>query len=73
MPLIPPTGKKYIIKRFGDRIITGNWDLTRNSVQGMKDATAELYCLGRTSKIIGCTKSTYSLMASWLYDVPLEV
>lgn len=65
--------KKYIIKRFGDRIITGNWDLTRNSVQGMKDATAELYCLGRTSKIIGCTKSTYSLMASWLYDVPLEV
>ena len=67
------TDKTFIKKKFGDRIITHNWNLTRNSVQGMKDATAELYCLGRTNKIIGCTQSTYSLMASWLYNIPLTL
>ena len=57
--------------RYHDRIITGKWDLRRNSRQGIKDAVADLYCLGSCNKIIGSTNSTYSYLASILYDKPL--
>lgn len=59
--------------RYGDKLIIGNWELKRNSVQGMKDAVAELYCLARTNKILGSSCSTYSLMASQLNDIPLVI
>lgn len=63
--------KDMLTKRYGSLIIPTSWNLTRNSVDGMKDAVADLYCLGRTNKIIGCTNSTYSLMASRLYQKEL--
>lgn len=63
--------KKALAERYKKRIVPTNWELSRCTVKGMKDATAELYCLGRTCKIIGCTNSTYSWMASQLYNVPL--
>lgn len=63
---------KYLIKeRYGSVAITHKWTLERNTVKGMKDAVAELYCLARTSKIIGSTNSTYSLMAQRLYQIPM--
>lgn len=63
--------KDMLIKRYKSLIIPTSWNLNRNSVEGMKDAVADLYCLGRTSKIIGCTNSTYSLIASILYQKKL--
>lgn len=59
--------KEYMVKLFGDRIMFGQWELGRKSVQGMKDAVAELFILGSTKKIIGSKGSTYSSMASQLY------
>lgn len=63
--------KAELKKRYGNIVITHQWTLERNSVQGMKDAVAELYCLARTSKLIGSTNSTYSLMAQRLYQIPI--
>lgn len=63
--------KSMIKKKYGNSIITHEWTLERNSVQGMKDAVAELYCLARTSKLIGSTNSTYSLVATRLYEIPI--
>lgn len=64
--------KTYMIEQFGEgRIIYGDWCLSRKSVQGMKDAVAELYILGRTKKIIGSKGSTYSTMASQLFGAEI--
>lgn len=62
--------KEDLKLRYGNNVITHNWVLERFSVQGMKDAVAELFCLARTNKIIGSANSTYSRMAANLYGIP---
>lgn len=65
--------KRFIVDRYGKRIITCERELSRSTVSGMQDAVAELYCLGRTSEILGSAYSTYSIDAAALYDIPLHV
>lgn len=66
--------KSFFTERYGaERIITKKWKLERNSLEGMKDAVAELWCLASTSKIIGSTNSTYSSMASHIFGAELIV
>lgn len=65
--------KSEMIKKYGNRIITQKISLRRNSTKGMKDAVVDLYCLGSTSKIIGSHHSTYSIIASQLYNIELIV
>ena len=55
--------------RYGNRIITTPLCLKRNSIQGMKDAVVDLYCLGSTRKIYGSYWSTYSDFASRLFNI----
>ena len=64
--------EKMFVQRFGDRIIYHDCELKRNSSKGMNGAVFDLYCLARTNKIIGSRCSTYSAMASWLYNTTLE-
>lgn len=59
--------------RYGERIITLPLCLRRNSLQGMKDAVVDLYCLASTKKIYGSSQSTYSIFASKLFDIELEI
>ena len=65
--------KKEMQELFPNKIITQEWELKRNTTNGMKDAVADLFCLGRTKKIIGSNSSTYSFMASHLYDIPIII
>ena len=67
------TVKEYLKGKFGEHILTEEFCLKRNSLQGMKDAVVDLYCLGSTSKIYGSSASTYSLCASQLFNRPLIV
>lgn len=60
-------------ERYKDRIITLELSLSRENKTGMQDAVVDLYCLAATSKIIGCTHSTYSLMASWIHNAQLQL
>lgn len=60
-------------ERYGDRIITLELSLSRKNKTGMQDAVVDLFCLAATSKIIGCTHSTYSLMASWIHNAELQL
>ena len=60
--------KDKICSLYGDRIITTPLCLERNSLQGMKDAVVDLYCLGYASKIYGSAHSTYSTFAAKLFD-----
>lgn len=63
--------KNDLRHQYGDKVIMHDWVLERFSVQGMKDAVAELFCLARTNKMIGSANSTYSMMAASLYNIPI--
>lgn len=65
--------RERMVKQYGERIIPTHYTLNRNSVQGMKDAVTDLYCLGKTKKIIGSSNSTYSQISSDLYEVELVI
>lgn len=65
--------KNSFYRKYGDAIITRNIPLNRDSIEGMKEAVVDLYCLAKCSKIIGSSNSTYSMMASWIYNIPLIV
>lgn len=56
---------------FGDRIIHPELVLSRTSVEGMKDAVLDLFCLSRTKKIYGSCKSSYSFVAAKLGNLEL--
>lgn len=65
--------KQQLIHKYAGRIFYCDNELARNTTKGMQDAVTELFCLGRTTKIIGCTNSSYSVIASRLYNIPLIV
>jgi hypothetical protein len=58
---------------FGDRIITVENILKRNTKDGIIDALIELYTLASTKKILGSFYSSYSTLASEIKDIPIEI
>lgn len=59
---------------FGERIITfSGKTLDRDSRQGIEDAYVEMLCLASGERILGSFNSTFSVMASKLGNIPLEV
>jgi len=65
--------KRLMINRYGDRIVFHKAILERTSVQGMKDAVVDLWCLSLTKEIIGSFYSSYSETASELGDIELKI
>jgi len=59
--------------RFGNRIITRDKDYNRATQDGVKDAVIDMWLLSRTKKIFGSYYSSFSEMASWIGNIPLEV
>lgn len=65
--------KDLLLKRYGERIIYNKNVLKRDSVKGMQDAAVDLYCLSKTSKIIGSYWSSYSEIAAEIGGIELEI
>lgn len=63
--------KEEIKKRFGTRVITCDDKADRNSIDGMKFAVVDLFCLSKTQKIIGSAASSYSEIAAELGNIQL--
>lgn len=63
--------KHSLIENFGDKIICYSAPLTRESVEGMKAALVDLYCLSKTTKIYGSKGSSYSEIAAELGNIDL--
>lgn len=63
--------KHSLMEKFGDKIICYSAPLTRNSVEGMKAALVDLYCLSKTTKIYGSKGSSYSEIAAELGNIDL--
>ncbi len=64
--------KHEMTKRFPNRIITQFEKADRDSLEGMRFAVNDLYCLSKTKKIIGSLYSSYSHIASELGHIPIE-
>ncbi|WP_223651774.1 hypothetical protein [Hymenobacter psoromatis] len=58
---------------YGDKLLLFPKNFSRNSIQGIKDAVVDLFCLSRTQKIIGSYNSSFSDIAARLGQVELQV
>lgn len=67
------TTREYMLKRYGDRIITRKDIGDRYTLRGEVDAVADLLLLSQTSKIYGSYWSSFSEVAAAIGHVPLEI
>ena len=65
--------KKKLTDIFGDKIITVENTLKRNTKDGIVDALVELHTLASTRKIYGSFQSTYSTVAAEIKNIPIEI
>lgn len=65
--------KENLRDRYGERLIVTDSVADRGSVQGIRDAIADMYTLSHTSKIYGSSGSSFSELAAQLGDVPLQI
>lgn len=65
--------KNELIKSFGEKIIYNDVKLERTSVNGMKDAVIDLWCLASTKKIIGSYYSSFSDIAAEMGKIELRI
>lgn len=65
--------KRELIEKYGDKIITQQAPVSRSSIEGMRDAVVDLWCLASASRIIGSYWSSFSDTAAELFDAPLEI
>lgn len=65
--------KQDLIGRFPDKILSRKAVLERYSLQGMKDALVDLWCLAATKRIIGSYYSSYSDLAAELGGIDLTI
>lgn len=59
--------------RFGDKIICGDDNVSRDTLRGMMHATADLWALASTSRILGSFYSSFTDLAAVLGDIPLRI
>lgn len=63
--------KEELKRMFPGRIITMPQKADRNSIEGMKNAVTELFCLSKTRMIIGSGYSSYSEIAAEIGGISL--
>lgn len=61
--------KDDLKQKFGDRILTYNATLERDSKRGMIDAVIEMWCLSSTKYIIGSSDSSFSSIAAKIGNI----
>lgn len=64
--------KETLKSKYPTRIITLMDDTDRNSLEGMKFAVLDLFCLSKTQKIIGSVGSSYSQIAAEIGGINVE-
>jgi len=65
--------EKTMFDLFGPKIMTHGKKRSRNTVKGIQDAVVDLYCLSKTSKIMGSYWSSFSTAASRISQIELEI
>lgn len=58
---------------YGQRLLTWDSELRRNSLKGIQDAVIELWSLSKTSRVVGSYYSSFSNTATEIGEQPLEI
>ena len=58
---------------YPDRIITQRTQVRRDTLDGMREAVVDLWCLAATQRIIGSYWSSFTDTAAELRQIPLEI
>lgn len=64
--------KRHFTNLYPGHVITFFDDISRNTIEGMRFAVVDLFCLSKTNNIIGSYYSSYSQVASVLGNIPIE-
>lgn len=65
--------RRYFLETYGHRVLTRRIEVRRDTLQGMRDAVIDLWCLALTNRILGSFYSSFSEIAAELTGVPFEV
>lgn len=65
--------KQRLLARYPDRIITQSHAAPRHTLEGMRAAVVDLWCLAATQKLLGSYGSSFTDTAAEMGNVPLEV
>lgn len=65
--------EKQLKSLYPEAITTYDKDFSRNSIQGIKDAVVDMFCLANTKKIYGSFDSSFSDVASKINLIPLQI
>ena len=61
------------MQEYPDRIITQRTQVRRDTLDGMREAVVDLWCLAATQRIIGSYWSSFTDTAAELRQIPLEI
>lgn len=62
--------KNTLLNKFGDKIIYNDYRIARSSVNDMKAAVVDLFCLSKTKKIYGTRGSSFTYVAADIGRIP---
>ena len=65
--------KATLVQEYPDRIITQRTQVRRDTLDGMREAVVDLWCLAATQRIIGSYWSSFTDTAAELRQIPLEI
>ena len=65
--------RDFFQKTYGQRLMTRHIVLNRNTLQGIRDAVVDLWCLSHTDRLLGSYYSSFSETASDLSGKPIEI
>lgn len=68
-----PLVEQALVERYGDLIITHKKDYSRETIGGMQDAVTDLFCLSRTSRLIGSYWSSFTDVAAKLGNIEVHI
>jgi len=59
-------------EHFGDKIVTLDKEYSRNTIQGVKDALTDMFCLANTTEIYGSYWSSFSYISARIAGIKCE-
>ena len=65
--------KAELLSEFGERIVTQQTEVRRDTVEGMRDAVVDLWCLAATQRIIGSYWSSFTDIAAEFGGISAEI
>ena len=66
--------QKQLLNDFGDKItVQQNKDFSRATITGVQDSLVDMYCLSKTSKLIGSYGSSFTEAAAAIQKTPLVI